>query len=90
LAKGRAAYRLRGGRVLTEIVRQGQYAAREFGSVWGEIQFAPRDRGLGVRPFHGNDDDAEMFTVPFDRALLLYRVSDGVRCVDLVQAIWMM
>lgn len=84
-------YRWRGIAVVNQVAAQGPRAAALFWAMFGELQFAPRDRSLGVREFKGQiAGDPAIFTVSFTAGVLLFRVDDGLRVIDFVDVAWLL
>ena len=84
-------YRWRGLAVVNQISAQGSHAAALFWAMFGELQFAPHDRGLGVREFKAQiAGEPAIFTVPFTAGVLLFRVDDTLRVIEFVDVAWLL
>ena len=63
---------------LDDIANRG--LASEFWALYGELQFSPRDRGLGIRGFRDAPDSYTAWNNP----LLLYRVHEDPPLIALI------
>lgn len=84
-----AAYGWRGAQVVRQVVAQGPDVASLFWAMFGELQFSPSDRSIGVREFKAQTaGEPTIFTVPFTAGVLLYRVNEVERVIEFVDVAW--
>jgi hypothetical protein len=83
------AYGWRGEALVKQVAGQGPSVAALFWAMFGELQFTPKDRSIGVREFKAQTaDELTIFTVPFTAGVLLYRVDEGERVIEFVDVAW--
>jgi hypothetical protein len=84
----RFRYTYHGDQVLEEIDAAPDRIKRDFVSVIESLAENPFGTSIGVRPLKGLDFSPQMYSVPFDDALLVFQVMADYPIILLVHITW--
>jgi hypothetical protein len=85
----RFRYTYHGDQVLEEIDATPARIKREFVAVIESLAENPFGTSIGVHPLKGLDFSPQMFSVPFDGALLVFQVMADYPVILLVHITWL-